>query len=234
MAVAFDAATFKDFSASTGGTWTHVPVATPSGMAVLIVGNASTVDRITSVTWGGGTLTRISSIPGGAGSEPGRSYLYFRGTIVAASGTVNVAASASSTFTCWSVSLTANPFAELDFAGTVTVTSTSLANPSGTVSGLPQGSVGVALGVLFSGANAPGSNVYNSGYTSLGGSGGQGVDFGSQSGNASFGPITDPISSFALGWANPTADDVALIAGLVQEKPPTVLPPDVNTALGVA
>lgn len=230
MGVQFDAATAKDFSASTGGTWTHSSVGVPAGMAVLIVGNASTVDNITGVSYGGGTLARVSSIPGGSGSEPGRSYFYFRGTVVASSGTVNVTAN-SHTFTCWSVSMVAGPsIRELDVAGTVTVTSTSLANPSGTVSGLGQGSTGLALGVLFSGANDPASNVYNSGYTAIAHSGTQGVDFGSQSGNAARGDIATPVTTYALGWANATADDVALITGLVREKPPTVLPPTVNFA----
>lgn len=232
MAVQFDAGTAKDFSASTGGTWTHVSVGVPAGMAVLIVGNASTLDQITSVAYGGGTLTRVSSIPGGSGSEPGRSYLYFRGTVVAASGTCNVVGTAH-TFTCWSVSMTAGTHTqELDFAGTVTVTSTSLANPSGTVTGLPQGSSGLALGVLFSGANAPATNVINSPpYTALNGSAAGGVDFGSQSGCAAYGIQESPMSSFALGWANITADDVAAIVGLVREKPPTTLPPTINFAL---
>ncbi len=235
MAVAFDAQNFKDFSASTGGTWTHVPVGAPAGMAVLIVSNASTADFITNVAWGGGTLTRISSISGGAASEPGRSYLYFRGTVVAASGTVNVVGT-STTFTCWSVSMTANPSVrELDFAGTATVTSTSLANPSGTVTAFPQGVGGglFALGVLFSGANAPASNVINTGYTALTGSAAGGVDFGSQSGCAAYGTADASTGTFALGWANSTADDVAAIVGAVREKPPTVLPPTVNAALEV-
>ncbi len=231
MAVAFDAQNFKDFSASTGGTWTHVPVGTPRGLAVLICSNAATTDVITSVAYGGGTLSRISFISGGAASEPGASYLYFRGTVTAASGTVNVVAT-SSTFTCWSVSMTANPNTELNFAGTATVTSTSLANPSGTAT-VPQGSDGLAVGILFSGANAPATNVINAGYTALTGSAAGGVDFGTTSGCAAQGKLAGPISSFALGWANSTADDVAAIVGLVQEKPPTVLPPTVNAAIAV-
>src|SRR6185369_16602791 len=102
MAVAFDAQAFKDFTTGAGGTWTHSSVGVPAGMAVLIVQNASTVDRITAVSYGGGTLTRVSTIPGGSGSEPGRSYMYFRGTVVPASGTVNVVGTLA--FTCWSVS----------------------------------------------------------------------------------------------------------------------------------
>jgi hypothetical protein len=183
-------------------------------MAVLIAGNASTVDRISTVSYGGGTLARVATIPGGAGSEPGRSYLYFRGTVVAASGTVNVVASVAHTFTCWSVGLT-GAGSELIVAGTATVTSTSLANPSGTVSVTPA-AAGVALGILFSGANAPASNAYNSGYTAIDHAGAQGEDFGSQSANAAWGNIASPVSSFALGWTNSTADDVALIAALVK------------------
>ncbi len=232
MGVQFDASQARDFSASTGGTWTHVSVGVPAGMAVLIVGNASTLDQITSVAYGGGTLTRVSSIPGGSGSEPGRSYMYFRGTVVAASGTVNVVGTAH-TFTCWSVGMTANTqIHELTVAGTVTTTSTSLADPSGTVTGLAAGSSGLALGVLFSGANDPASNVYQTGYTAIPHSGTQGVDFGSQSGNAVYG-IRQVSAPFTLGWSNTTADDVALIAALVGEPAPAVLPPTVNAAVYV-
>lgn len=230
MAVRFDASQSRDFTTGTGGTWTHVSVGVPAGMAVLIASNASTVDRITSVSYGGGTLARVAIIPGGSGSEPGCAYLYFRGTIVPASGTVNVVGTLQ--FSCWSVGMTANSqIWELTVAGTATVTSTSLANPSGTIAGLAQGTTGLALGVLFSGAISPATNAYNSGYTALPGSAAQGVDFGAQSANAVFGDVGSP-GTVAVGWTA-AADDVALIAALIREPAPAVLPPTVNAALEV-
>ncbi len=230
MAVAFDAQAFRDYAASTGGTFTHVSVGTPRGIAVLIASNAATTDVITAVSYGGGTLTRIAFMSGGAASEPGAAYLYFKGTAVAASGTVNVV-SASATYTAWSVGMTANlNVAALDFAGTATVTSTSLANPSGTVTPAA-GSTGLAVGILFSGANAPSSNVPNPGYTALTGSAAGGVDFGSQSASAAQGAILNPVQTFSMGWAQSPADDVAAIVGLIRETPPTILPPDVNFGL---
>lgn len=230
MAVALTAQSFKDYSASTGGTMSHTPSGTPRGIAVLIVSNAATTDVITSVAWGGATVSRIAFMSGGAGSEPGAAYLYFKGSAVAASGTVNIV-SASATYTAWAVSMTANQ-AGTEICGTATQTSTSLANPSATVIATAAGFAGVGVGVLFSGANAPASNVPNSGFTALTGSASGGVDFGSQSGCAAWTGAQVTSQLLSVGWANSTADDVAEIAALIRETPPSqALFPTVNAAV---
>lgn len=214
MAVALDAQSFKDL-AGTGGTFTHSPVGgTPQGIAVLLASNAATTDTVTAVSYGGAALSRVAFMSGGAASEPGAAYLYFKGSGVASSGTVNVITT-TGTSTAWAV--TVDALKDTEFGGTATVTSTSLANPSGTVTVTAGLSLGMMVGVLFSGANAPASNAVNSGYTALTGSAAGGRDFGSQSAVAAYGAKASAGSPVAMGWTNSTADDVALIVGLIRE-----------------
>lgn len=226
MAVLFDSESFKDL-ASSGGTWTHTPVGTPRGIAVLIASDTIT-DTITSVAYGGSTLARVAAISGGAGSEPGIAYLYFRGTIVPASGTVNVVATGG-TITGWAVTMTANQ-AWTESAGTATMSSTSLANPSGTIPST-SGDSGLAVGVCFTGQNAPASTTPNPGYTALTGSASGGRDFGNQSAVAAQGGAYG--ANVSMGWVQ-TADDVAAIVALIRETAPTLssFPPRVNFAVG--
>jgi fibronectin-binding autotransporter adhesin len=223
LAVSFDAQSFKDLT-GVGGTFTHVPVGTPCGIAVMVAANTIT-DVIASVTFGGNALTRAGFMSGGVASEPGSAYLYFLGTAVATSGTVNVVGTGG-TYTAWAVTMTANQ-AWTEVAGTATQTSTSLANPSGTIHA-SSGDDGLVVGVLFSGANAPATNVANPGYTALTGSAAGGVDFGSQSGCALQGRGSGATVSY--GWANATADDVAAVGALIREKAPVQPFPMVNAA----
>lgn len=228
MAVGFDAQSFRDLT-GTGGTFTHVPVGTPRGMAVMIASNLATTDVITSVAFGGATLTRMAFMSGGAASEPGAAYLYFKGSAVPASGTVNIV-STNGTYTAWGLSVTANQ-AWTEFAGTATVTSTSMVNPSATVHAT-SGDSGVVVGIYFSGVDAPATNVPNAGYSALTGSAAGGRDFGSQSAVAARGSGSG--ATVSIGWENSTADDVALIAALIREVPPVVVPPTVNASMGDA
>ncbi len=192
----------------------------------MLIASATITDVVTAVSYGGATLTRTSLITGGVGSEPGAAYMYYKGTAVASSGTVNVVCTGG-TATAWAVTVTANQ-AWTQTAGTATITSTSLANPSGTITP-SQGFSGLAVGILFSGQNDPSTITTNSGYTALLGSAAGGRDFGSQSGAALQGLAAgnNPVS---VGWVQ-TADDVAAVVGLIQEVAPTVVPPDVNAAL---
>ncbi len=210
MPVAFDAQAFKDL-ASTGGTFTIVPVGVPRGIAVLIVQNAVSTDLVTAVSYGGGTLTRFAFATDTV-TEPGAAYGYYRGDTVAASGTVNVVLTAGGTATAWAATFTANQ-------GTVTQITTvgSLnedhTNPSVT---LATGATanGVAIAALYSGLGAPTNATAGVGFTKLTGSATGGRQFTASCGCAEY---------QALSGANVTAgftaasDDCAFVAAFVQE-----------------
>lgn len=79
MAIAFDAATESERTATTDPwTFTHTPVGTPKGVALLADHGGGTTDFIVTVTYGGVALARVQSNTDSSG-EQGRSYLYFLG-----------------------------------------------------------------------------------------------------------------------------------------------------------
>ncbi len=232
MAVALDAQSFADLTGS-GGTWTHTPVGTPRGIAVLIASQAATTDVVTTVSFGGAALTRqaFATVGGGGGGthSPGSAYLYFLGSAVPASGTVNITnVNASGTFSAWAVTVQANQAWTQMAASAVTSAGSASANPSGTVQSAVSAS-GMAIAVLFSGATNPSIAVPNAGCLKLTGSfGTSGRDFGTQSAAAEYfihsgGPIS-------IGWTI-ASNYVVLCAADIMEVPPTVLPPTLNFGL---
>lgn len=84
MAVAHDASSLfsATWSTSTASfSWTHTPVGTPRGVVVFVFTAGSASDFISSVTYGGTAMTRVT---GGAATdsagEPGRCDLFFLGS----------------------------------------------------------------------------------------------------------------------------------------------------------
>lgn len=81
MTIAFD--TTSNVAVSTGNlSWTHTPVGTPKGVIVLISQNAAAGDQVTSVTYGGVSMTEVAGSPlaKNLGDEDGALYGYFLGT----------------------------------------------------------------------------------------------------------------------------------------------------------
>ena len=78
MAVAHDAVAIPANALYTATfSWTHTPVGTPRGAAVVVVQEGST-DQVSGVTYGGVAMTRVRSDVRTA-TEDGRVYLYFLG-----------------------------------------------------------------------------------------------------------------------------------------------------------
>ncbi len=219
MAASLNSVAFRDWT-GTGGTFTIPTTGTPKGVIVGIAQNTLTTDQITSVTWGGGTMTRITS--GTCGGETGRTYLYFRGSSVASAGTVNVV-SVAGTFTAWAAAVDAYQV-DTELASFGTFHSDAVANPSVTLA-TTSSDFGLAFAVLFSGVNAPSGIVAGAGMGTIA----TGRDFGTQSAAAEQG---------AGGGANEIVDftvaaaSSAMCAALVREVPPVF--PIVNAALAVA
>lgn len=231
MAVGFDSQSFKDLT-GTGGTWTHTPVGTPRGFIVGIAQTAGSRDVINSVSFGGATLTRVATngYATTSGGEPGQAWLYFKGTGVAASGTVNIVASTlGGTMTGWAVAFTANQ-AWTEVAASALANGSTVANPAATIHAT-SGDSGVAFGVMFSGVDVPSSAAVISGYTALTGSTTGGRDFGSQSAVAAYGLSSG--ATISVGWTA-SGDDVAVCAALVREVVPSIgTMPIVNSAVQV-
>lgn len=125
---AFDAISF-----SAGGTtdrvWTHNPIGTPKGIIVQVIQAATGADQVSTVTYGVATLSRTGFNSGSSSAV----YTYFLGTSVPTGAqTVTVTVSNSATKVGAATSITAGT--DCSVAGTdVTINSSSLANPSGTI-----------------------------------------------------------------------------------------------------
>ena len=81
MAVAFDAVAIPSAALYTATfSWTHTPVGTPKGVAVIIVQEKAT-DQVSGVTYGGVAMTRVRSDVRTV-TEAGRVYIYFLGSSI--------------------------------------------------------------------------------------------------------------------------------------------------------
>jgi hypothetical protein len=229
MAVSFDAQAFKDWT-GTGGTVAITPVGVPKGVIVGIAQAPLATDQITSVTWGGAAMTRVATNGFGttSGGEPGACYLYFLGSAVAATGTVNVVSTAG-TFTAFGITVTANQ-AWTHIAASAKTSASTVTSPSVTIPSVSSDD-GVGFGVLFSSWDAPSSNTVGAGLTAVTGSAAGGRDFGSQSASAEFGRKSG--ANVSMGWTTSAGSAAVVCAALVSEIPPTVQPPNVNFAWAV-
>lgn len=209
MTVAFDAATASSGWTSSPDpfTFNHTPAGTPSG-AVVLIGGSNSGDLITSVTYGGVSMTRTTN--GRAFDSVGEAlsvYTYFLGSGVP-TGTQAV-----------SIDHTASGHAKIAFCITVTaggdtevVTDNLLqgdqANPQIT---LDSGSVtALRCFIVGSGHNSPSSLTLISGMSSVG----SGTD-GTKS-IVCARETTPSSGSTTVGWTA-TSEDVAMIAVAIAE-----------------
>lgn len=83
--IVFDTSSEFTNTATTGGfSFTHTPINTPRGVLVFALNETSNTDRISTVTYGGASLTRVTSAihPGGGGTEPTHQSVWFLGSNV--------------------------------------------------------------------------------------------------------------------------------------------------------
>jgi hypothetical protein len=214
MAVAHSA-TSESHTGTTGSTnqaafsWTHTQTGTPQGVLVFVHGMNSATSLVTSVTYGGTALTRVS---GGAAidnaGEPGRTDLFFLGSGLA---------TGNQTIT---VNRTNN--ANILYASAATVTAARATQVTGIIllegdgtmvqqsvdDGSASGGNSVRYAAAFSGLNAPPASGADS--TLL-----QSIDIGNQSA-ALVRETTAGIGARLVGFAT-ASDDRAAVHVAVRE-----------------
>lgn len=155
MAITHDAAAIPANALYTATfSWTHTPVGTPRGAAVVVVQEGST-DQVSGVTYGGVAMTRVRSDVRTA-TEAGRTYLYFLGASVP-TGARTVQVTLTGTADTNAVSYTVTS-AAVDTAVDVSAGADAgiIANPSLAIS--PTAAAVIYYG-LFSGLAAPVTTV---------------------------------------------------------------------------
>lgn len=203
---------FDAISNSAGGagsqSWTHTPVGTPRGVWVYC-GQVSQTDEITSITYGGVSMTESAGSPNLLTSgELGASYSYFLGTsIPSGAQTVAMTGTTGAVKQCFAVSITASADTEIvDVDGTIN--SASVTNPSVTLS--LSGRTSFAAIGFYSGGDAVTNITELAGWTNR---------FEGDAGNEVFGLYSyDTIGSadVAAGWTQ-TTEDAAAVAIAISE-----------------
>ena len=188
--------------------WSHNPVGTPRGIIVLIATN-STSDTITGVSYGGSALARVlwQNVAG----ENGSAYAYFLGVGVPTTdpATVSVTFTGTANHMGVSVSVTATDDTSVDDSDFVS--STSLANPSMTLTTTVDT---ITYGSLYSGAAAPANTAPDANHTDI-----QETDLGAETSSTirrSAVVSCPPSCSPVVGWTV-AADDVAAVGIAVRQ-----------------
>ncbi len=211
MSVAEDVVSFRSFTEAVNTT-THTPVGTPVGVLVFIAQNLSTVDRITSVTYGGVPMQRVRFIADATGAgDLGAAYVYILGSGVPSGAQSLVITNTGGTDAAWCITFTGTTRLGISASASTGVT---VANPSLT---LPTNADydGIVYAVAYSGAPLASVSA-GSGYTAIAGSAAGGHDFTTSSAI---------LESDGLAGANVVAsytcvsDDVAFIAVAVTSPP---------------
>ena len=154
MAVAYDAVAIPSLALYTATfSWTHTPVGTPKGVAVIVVQEGST-DQVSGVTYGGVALTRVRSDVRTA-TEPGRVYIYFLGSGVP-TGAQAVQVTLTGTADTNAVSLTVTSAADSAVDVSAGADAGIIANPSLSISPTVQAEIFYGI---FYGASAPVTTV---------------------------------------------------------------------------
>lgn len=151
MSIAFDAA--SSFGHSTLHLeWTHTPIGTPRGVIVQVVETLNVgADNVTSVTYGGVTMTRITgaTVIQASGFDMGAVYTYFLGSnIPTGPQTVYVTVASGSSKVGIAYTVTADADTAVDCVATLD--STGVTDPSVTLTALHECFV---VGALHSGQN---------------------------------------------------------------------------------
>lgn len=207
MAIAHDATGTFGATPDTASpmSWSHNPVGTPRGIIVLIVTN-DTTDTITSVTYDGVSMNRVRWQ--NVGGENGSAYAYFLGVSVPTTdpATVTVNFTGSNNHMGCSISVTAAD--DTSIASSNSVSSTSLANPSIT---LTTSVTTITYGALYSGTAGPTSTAPDANHTDV-----QETDLGVETASCIRRSATVAAGSPTVGWTV-AADDVAAVAIAVRE-----------------
>jgi len=200
MAIAFDAKSQK--AGSSNISWTHTPTGTPKAIVVSI-GNTSSTDIVTGVTYGGVAMTEVSGSPLLNTNEASSVHVYFLGANIPTGAQTVTVTHPFTVIGATCISLTATADTTQVQAVNVDINSTSVANPSDT---LELGSVTCwVVETFMSGQDANSGITPLSGWTSQLEYDGGTVCLGIYSYN------TVAADDVTIGWTQ-TADDAICIA----------------------
>lgn len=206
MAVAFDATTELGTATTGALTGTHTPSGTPRAIVVKIAHNTEANDLITGVTYGGVAMTRVGRATDTA-TEPGRVYMYFLGaSIPTGAQTVTVSHTGNSTVK-WAVveSYTAAADTEVGSAATINE------NTNNFTHSLTKLAEGMATGVVYTGAAAPGDLTPGAGISAV-----HDHDFGNSAARADR-ETSASSGSFSWTYTVGVSDDAAMVVVNIQE-----------------
>lgn len=126
MAVAHDAVSESHtgttgHSGSASFTWNHVPVGTPKGVVVFVIGISSATDIITSVTYGGTAMTAVTSgFAADTANEPGFCKAYFLGASIPTGTQAVVVNRTNNANVCYAMCATQTADSDTAYAGVQT------------------------------------------------------------------------------------------------------------------
>lgn len=216
MAVAHDALS-ESHTGTTGSaseasfSWTHTPTGTPAGALVFVITNAD-ADDITSVTYGGTTMTQVSEAIDSAG-EPGRCTAFHLGASIPTGAQTVVVNRVNNADVMWAAAMTQTAGADTEVytPGIVLIQGdNTLAEQS-----VDDGSTGVNS-LRYAGLMSGLASVPAVGANSTSQSPGAAIDFGTRVA-ATCRETTAGQGSRSVGFSSGTTDDVAAVHLAVRE-----------------
>ena len=211
MAVAYDASSKSaGFSTSTPINFTHTPVGTPAGVAVLVACDSTGTDSVTGATYGGSSLTAVSGgFAQDTAGEPGFCKLYFLGSsIPTGARTVSVSTTGSPNIVCVCITVTASTTTEVYTAGIVLLQGDGTLAEQSVDDGSP-GTNSVRFAGMFTGLSTPPSAGASSTVIQSEDDGVLGASFVRET--------TAGQGSRSVGWSSGTTDDRAAVHFAIRE-----------------
>lgn len=214
MAVALDASSRSGstVSASVASfSWTHTPVGTPAGVVVVVAGTTTATNDVTSVTYGGVSVPRVSgAFAADTAGEPAFTDVYFLGSSVPTGAQTVVVNRNNNANGVWgaAATVTAGADTEVNTAGIVLLQNDQALAEVNVDDGSP-GTNSLRFGILSSGALAltpAGANSTRA----------QGAQPSSRNVGL-FVEATAGQGSRPVGAVNATSDDVAMSLFAVRE-----------------
>ena len=203
MTIAFDVSTIAVEYVSIGSqTVNHVASASARAAVVLIDQNTTATDEVTSVTYGGIAMTRLSFNT--EATEPGAVYIYWLDNIATGTQNVVMTTSAATSKQLVVATMTVASGGGVKVAGNNFATSVSAANPAVTISGFVSGIRVSAFEVIHSGLQTM-TTTPATGWTRI-----SSTDLGAQGRGFARQDVTINGNTLTAGWTAATADDYVI------------------------
>jgi hypothetical protein len=216
VAIAFDAQSSLDFAGSS--SFNHTPVGTPKGV-VVIIGQDTSADNVTAVTYGGVAMTRVRYAADTSG-EAIANWMYFLGAAIPTGvQSVSITVTGTDGHTAWCGTITAAADTEVNQSNVVQA---DVLNPSITLP-TSAGFSGIVFSGITSGVNAPASITGGASFTEFTAT----RDYGIVSGKSEYRLMSG--ANVVANWTI-ASDDVAMTAAAIQEIASVISIPEVVMA----